>query len=62
MQCEGVVEEFEDSIISLFIHKENNIKRQLCTNIAKLCNPTDFSREGDENIEQSDVDEDRDEL
>ncbi|XP_029031844.1 protein seele isoform X1 [Osmia bicornis bicornis] len=60
--CEGVVEEFEDSIISLFTHKENNIKRQLCTNIAKLCNPTDFSHEDDENIEQNDMDEDRDEL
>ncbi|KOC67519.1 Protein canopy like protein 2 [Habropoda laboriosa] len=60
--CEGIVEEFEDSIISLFRRKENNIKKQLCTNAAKLCNPTDFSYEDDEDVEENDIDEEHDEL
>ena len=59
--CEGIVEEFEDSIISLLISKENNLKWQLCTNTTKLCNPADFTREGDD-AEENDVDEERDEL
>lgn len=60
--CEGIVEEFEESIISLFIHKEDNIKKQLCTDTAKLCNPMHFSHEDDEDSEQSDEVDDRDEL
>ncbi|XP_076237029.1 canopy family protein seele [Calliopsis andreniformis] len=60
--CEGIVEEFEDSIISLFSRKEDNIKRQLCTNVTKLCNPADFTHEDDEDIEPSEIDEEHDEL
>lgn len=61
-QCEEIVDEFEDSMISLFARKEKNVRRQLCTNETKLCNPTDFTQEDDENIEESDVDEEHDEL
>ncbi|XP_076276500.1 canopy family protein seele isoform X1 [Lasioglossum baleicum] len=50
--CEGIVEEFEDSIISLFVRKEEDIKYQMCTNIAKLCDPE----------YENDVDEEHDEL
>lgn len=60
--CEGIVEEFEDSIISLFIQKGDNIKKQLCTDTAKLCNPMDFNPENDEDTEESDEGEDHDEL
>ncbi|XP_012135081.1 canopy family protein seele isoform X2 [Megachile rotundata] len=60
--CEGVVEEFEDSIISMFTQKKDNIKKQLCTDTAKLCNPTDFSYEDNEDTEQGDESEDHDEL
>lgn len=60
--CEEIVDEFEDSMISLFARKEKNVRRQLCTNETKLCNPTDFTQEDDENIEESDVDEEHDEL
>ncbi|XP_031834725.1 canopy family protein seele isoform X2 [Nomia melanderi] len=57
--CEGIVEEFEDSIISLFIRKEENIKYQMCTNTAKLCSSTDFAHE---DTEQNDTDEEHEEL
>ncbi|XP_015429062.1 PREDICTED: protein canopy homolog 2 [Dufourea novaeangliae] len=50
--CESVVGEHEDAIISLFTRKEDNIEHQMCTNIAKLCNHTDFADEDDEDIEQ----------
>nr|XP_033321481.1 protein seele isoform X1 [Megalopta genalis]XP_033321482.1 protein seele isoform X1 [Megalopta genalis]XP_033321483.1 protein seele isoform X1 [Megalopta genalis] len=59
--CEGIVEEFEDSIISLFVRKADNIKYQMCTNVAKLCNPTDFAHEADESDEDS-LDEEHNEL
>ncbi|KOX73850.1 Protein canopy like protein 2 [Melipona quadrifasciata] len=59
--CEGIVEEFEDSMISLFVHKENNIKEKLCMNISKLCNSTDFN-ENNEKIDESDINEEHDEL
>lgn len=59
-QCEGIIEEFEDSIISLLIRKENNVKWQFCTNTTKLCNPADFTHEDD--AEENDIDEERDEL
>ncbi|XP_012351133.2 protein seele [Apis florea] len=57
--CEGIVEEFEDSIISLFIHKKNDINEQLCTNIANLCNSSNINYD---NIEKNDIDEEHDEL
>lgn len=60
-QCEGIVEEFEDSMISLFAHKENNIKEKLCMNISKLCSSTDFN-ENNEEIDESDINEEHDEL
>ncbi|KAK1135989.1 hypothetical protein K0M31_000558 [Melipona bicolor] len=59
--CEGIVEEFEDSMISLFVQKENNIKEKLCMNISKLCNSTDFN-ENNEKIDESDINEEHDEL
>ncbi|XP_043261896.1 protein seele isoform X2 [Colletes gigas] len=43
--CEGLVEEYEDSIISLFMRKENNIRHRLCTGITRSCNPADFAHE-----------------
>lgn len=60
-QCEGIVEEFEDSMISLFIRKENDIKEQLCTNVSKLCNSTDVN-EDDEDNEENDINEEHYEL
>ncbi|KAF3423347.1 hypothetical protein E2986_04533 [Frieseomelitta varia] len=59
--CEGIVEEFEDSMISLFAHKENNIKEKLCMNISKLCSSTDFNDDNEE-INESDINEEHDEL
>ncbi|XP_076641136.1 canopy family protein seele isoform X2 [Halictus rubicundus] len=60
--CESIVEEFEDAIISLFVHKADDTKYQLCTNIAKLCDPADFAHEGDEESEENDLDQEHDEL
>ncbi|XP_053994020.1 protein seele isoform X2 [Hylaeus volcanicus] len=60
--CEGLVEEYEDNIISLFSHKESNIKHQLCTNITKACNPADFAYEDDEDVEKNDINEEHHEL
>lgn len=62
LQCEGIVEEHEDSIISLFSRKESNAKEQLCTNVAQLCDPADFSHDNDEDFEKDDTDEEHDEL
>ncbi|XP_003394069.1 protein seele [Bombus terrestris] len=59
--CEGIVEEFEDSMISLFIRKENDIKEQLCTNVSKLCNSTDLNKD-DEDNEENDINEEHYEL
>lgn len=55
------MEEFEDSMISLFIRKENDIKEQLCTNVSKLCNSTDLN-EDDEDNEENDINEEHYEL
>ncbi|XP_076619407.1 canopy family protein seele isoform X2 [Colletes latitarsis] len=52
--CEGLVEEYEDPIISLFMHKENNIRHRLCTDITKACNPADFAHEDDDDDDDDD--------
>ncbi|XP_017891362.1 protein seele isoform X2 [Ceratina calcarata] len=49
--CEEIVEEHEESIISLFVREERNIRGQLCTDVAKLCDPAEFSYENDEDNE-----------
>ncbi|OAD58700.1 Protein canopy like protein 2 [Eufriesea mexicana] len=59
--CEGIVEEFEDIMISLFTRKENNVKEQLCTNVTNLCNSVDFYQE-DDDVEENDENEEHDEL
>ena len=55
------MEEFEDSMISLFARKENNVKEKLCMNVSKLCSSTDFN-ENNAEIDESDINEEHDEL
>ncbi|XP_043486555.1 protein seele [Polistes fuscatus] len=55
--CEGIVHEFEDSILSLFSKGETGIRRKLCTDIAKICDEEDFvSEDSADNDENNDID------
>ncbi|KAK2579778.1 hypothetical protein KPH14_011113 [Odynerus spinipes] len=60
--CEGIVEEFEDSIISLFSKGETDIRRKLCTDIAQLCSVDDFVNEDGVNADEDNIKEVNDEL
>lgn len=55
VQCEGIVEEYEENILQLFARDADNIDIKLCSTEAKLCSHS-----------ESDVDdyefEDKDEL
>lgn len=55
--CESIVEEYENSIVSLFSEGETGIRRKLCTDIAKICNTEDFVNEdGANNDENNQID------
>ncbi|XP_014606187.1 PREDICTED: protein canopy homolog 2 [Polistes canadensis] len=58
--CEAIVQEFEDSILSLFSKGEIGIRRKLCTDIAEICDPDDFVNEDkdEDNVDDDDDDDD----
>lgn len=60
--CEGIVEEFEESIISLFSKGEIDVRRKLCTDIAQVCSLEDFVHEDDVNEDEDNIQEVNDEL
>ncbi|XP_047360544.1 protein seele [Vespa velutina] len=60
--CEGIVEEFEEPIISLFSKGETMIRRKLCTDIAKICDSEDFLNEDGVNNNEDNKIEINDEL
>lgn len=60
--CEGIVEEFEDSIISLFREGDTEVRRKLCTDTAQLCSPDDFLEEDDVHLDEDDIQITYDEL
>ncbi|KAL2714643.1 protein seele [Vespula squamosa] len=60
--CEGIVEEFEEPIISLFSKGETIIRRKLCTDIAKICDSEDFFNEDGVNNDEDNKIEINDEL
>ncbi|KAI4492097.1 hypothetical protein M0802_010105 [Mischocyttarus mexicanus] len=47
--CEGIVEEFEEPIISLFSQGKTDVKGKLCTGIAKICDMEEFRYEDNAN-------------
>jgi len=68
-QCNAIVDEFEEDIVSLYVDGIQNKKEELCTKISHICN--DYVDEEDDNDSDNDtydnyVDEsfdiDRDEL
>ncbi|KAF7388489.1 hypothetical protein HZH68_012431 [Vespula germanica] len=60
--CEGIVEEFEEHIISLFSKGDTIIRRKLCTDIAKICDSEDFLNEDGINNDEDNKIEINDEL
>lgn len=60
--CETIVEEYEDNIISLFIEGKTNVKNELCTNVAHLCNSMDDSNEVEQETGTKASNEDHSEL
>ncbi|KAL6430450.1 hypothetical protein ACFW04_007817 [Cataglyphis niger] len=52
--CRFIVEEFEEDILSLYIHDIHNKKEKLCTQISNICNENYIDDDDDDNNDYDD--------
>lgn len=59
LQCSGIVEEFEDDIVSLYIDNIKNKKEKLCIGISNICNQNYIDND-DEDDDSDDINDTND--